>query len=372
MSSQDESLESDDRSPSSYVVDQSHHYHLQQQQQQQQFIQVLPPQHQKPMLRSNHGQHLYHTSESYQPPLQQQHPLPSSQRQHYWSPNADSHSNSCDNRRGSSNSIMTASSDIRVNYPRRLSHIDRRPSIPFSPPHQSYNNNSRLVRASNDCNNHYDCNSPRSYHPQSPYHHQQQHQQQHLIVHRNNTMIPSPPLQASLFKPESRRLSPDDTLSNGGGMRRQSADPHLYNADHYRRGSRRMSLQQQSPHIFYPSPQHLSTATRRLSSSANGNNLRSEEVIHLPPLRNIARNSSSNSRIQQQQRQQQAEQKLYTASSSPPLSPPITKQQNYQYSRHHYYPHQQPQQHQDAIGEVDAAVAMMQLASRRQVETKSY
>jgi hypothetical protein len=83
-----------------------------------------------------------------------------------------------------------------------------------------------------------------------------------------------------------------------------------------------MSLQQYSPHIVHP-------------PTRSPNNL-GGEVIHLPPLRSIVTNNS-----QGQQR---------TASH---LLPP----------KHHYH-------QQDGIVEVDAAVAMMQLASRRQAEAK--
>lgn len=160
-----------------------------------------------------------------------------------------------------------------------LSHIDRRPSIPFSPPHQSYDS-SRMVMNSNDYKPHYPTN-------------------QH---YRNNT-IPSPPPQTPLFKPELRRLSFDDTLTyqTNHSIRRLSADPHFY---HYRR--RRDSVQQASP------------AARQSAT----------EVIHLPPLRSIV------------------------SENTMPVLP-----------KHHHYT-------QDGIGEVDAAVAMMQLASRRQAEAK--
>ncbi|GAA5807055.1 hypothetical protein MFLAVUS_000405 [Mucor flavus] len=186
--------------------------------------------------------------------------------------------NPYDSRR---HSMMVSPNEFNVPNAGRhhLSHIDRRPSIPFSPPHQSYDS-SRMVMNSNDYKPHYPTN-------------------QH---YRNNT-IPSPPPQTPLFKPELRRLSFDDTLTyqTNHSIRRLSADPHFY---HYRR--RRDSVQQASP------------AARQSAT----------EVIHLPPLRSIV------------------------SENTMPVLP-----------KHHHYT-------QDGIGEVDAAVAMMQLASRRQAEAK--
>lgn len=278
LSSQDEALELDDKSS---FTDRSHPMY-----QQQKFIQ---PQPQQP--------NSYSKSIIYQ-----------RAQQYHWSPIQENSSSSYDNRRGSLNSIMTASSDTSLN-PRRLSHIDRRPSVPFSPPHQSYDS-SRVVIGSNDYN---DYN-----HVKNQYHHQQHHHYP-MNIHHRNSMIPSPPPQSSLFKPELRRSSLDDALSNNNN-RRQSADPHFYRStSHYRRGSRRMSLQQHSPQIIHP------------PARAGNSNLSSGEVIHLPPLRSIV---SSNSTLLQ------------------PDSP-----------KYHYH-------QQDGIGEVDAAVAMMQLASRRQAEGK--
>jgi hypothetical protein len=335
LSSQDESLELDnDRS---FNIDRPHHqqqhqcYHTQQQH---------PQLVQMPSHKQRHPHHPYSTSVAYQ--QQQQRP---SQMQHHWSPNPEIQG-SYDNRRGSLNSIMTASNDMGLN-PRRLSHIDRKPSIPYSPPHQSYdNNNSRA--GPNDHGNYDHHRNAKSYH-----HHSGHQQDNYLNVHRNNSMIPSPPPQPSLFKPEVRRLSLDGTLSANGGnnsniMRRQSADPHLYNSDHYRRGSRRMSLQQQSPHIGHPSqPLPPMPVTR---SSPNNYLLNSGEVIHLPPLRTIV--PSNNSILQPEQQ-----------CRSPLLPPPTAKHRQFHHHPHHH-------QQQDGIGEVDAAVAMIQMASRRQAEAK--
>lgn len=220
--------------------------------------------------------------------------------QYHWSPIQENGGSSYDNRRGSLNSIMTASSDSSLN-PRRLSHIDRRPSVPFSPPHQPYDS-SRVVIGSNDPNDYNHKN-----HYQAPHHYP-------MNIHHRSNMIPSPPPQSSLFKPELRRSSLDDVLSNNNN-RRQPADPNYYHSN-YRRGSRRMSLQQPNPQIIHP-PARV------------GDHLSSGEIIHLPPLRSIV--------------------------SSNTLQPESPK--------HHY-------QQQDGIGEVDAAVAMMQLASRRQAEGK--
>lgn len=266
LSAQDEALEIDDRSS---FVDRSHPIY-----QQQQFIQPQPP--------------------TAYPVVYQHTP------QYHWSPIQESSGSSYDNRRGSLNSIMTASSDSSLKS-RRLSHIDRRPSVPFSPPHQPYDS-SRVVIGSNDQN---DYNHKKHY--QAPHHYP-------MNIHHRSNMIPSPPPQSSLFKPELRRSSLDDALSNNSN-RRQPADPNCYHSA-YRRGSRRMSLQQHNPQLIHP-PARVS------------GDLSSGEVIHLPPLRSIV-----------------------SSSTLQPDSP-----------KHHY-------QQQDNIGEVDAAVAMMQLASRRQAEGK--
>lgn len=213
---------------------------------------------------------------------------------------------------------MTANSDISLNR-RRLSHIDRRPSIPFSPPHQSYDN-SRVKMGSNDFKSNF------NYYESHYSNNHQQLQYQHMIPHHNNCMIPSPPPQ-SVFKPDLRRMSldesPNGTLNNT--LRRQSADPHLYHpVNQHHREPRRKSLQQYNPQIIYP-------PTRSPKDNLGG------EVIHLPPLRSIVTNN-----LQGQQR-----------TSETILPPP----------KHHY-------SRQDGIVEVDAAVAMMQLASRRQAEAK--
>jgi hypothetical protein len=158
---------------------------------------------------------------------------------------------------------MTAASDTSLNYRRysfqhNLFGQERRPSIPFSPPHQSYDPSSQRPPVPNDYPSPY-------FHPGDP----------------NGTrgMIPSPP--PSLFKTDHRRLSLDDAPA-----RRQPADLMSY--------SRRRSLHN------HPS---------RVPSS---------EVIHLPPIQTIVS------------------------------------------------PMQKSPRAEDGIGEVDAAVAMMQLASRRQ------
>lgn len=221
--------------------------------------------------------------------------------------------------------------------PRRLSLIDRRPSVPFSPPHQSYDN-SRPVSTSGDHKNnasHLECNLYENHH-----NNQQQHRLHLMSSHYDNRMIPSPPPQSSLFKSEHRRSSLDQAYPTGTDNinlinRRRSADPHFYHPiNQYQHVPRRMSLQQYSPRVVHPpkvsSPDYLHT----------------EEVIHLPPLRSIVSTGSSASDNEAQ---------LEHLSSSP--LPPRKH-------LHHYH-------QQESIVEVDAAVAMMQLASRRQAEAKA-
>ena len=227
------------------------------------------------------------------------------QNQQQWASNAPNDS-SAYYRRSSMNSIKTVSKDISGNS-RRLSHIDRRPSVPFSPPHQPYDN-SRVFIGSNDFYNHHDQINQRQ---QQYLRSQQRHQ---------NGLIPSPPPQLTFFKPELRRMSSDYSFTNG---RRQSADPHFYHpVDPLHREARRMSLQPYS-----------SQEVVHLTSNPES------EVIHLPPLRSITTNHSP---LRGQQR-------------NDPLSPlPMPK-----------YPYQQS----NGVVEVDAAVAMMQLATKRQTET---
>lgn len=219
--------------------------------------------------------------------------------QRQWTPMQD---NLYDNRR---HSMIAATSEMCLN-PRRLTHIDRRPSIPFSPPHQPYDT-SRMVMGSNEYSEY-----------KNLYHHPYP-----ISLHHRNNMIPSPPPQSSLFKPEIRRLSFDESLAHNGLAnnnlaRRQSADPHFYHQtqQHYRRGSRRMSLQPHSPPTRPPPQSNLS----------NG------EMIQLPPLRSIVSDTT------------------------------MLQPDHHHPSKRHYS--------QEGSGEVDAAVAMMQLSSRRQTEAK--
>lgn len=137
-------------------------------------------------------------------------------------------------------------------------------------------------------------------------------------------MIPSPPPQTSVFIPDNVASSLNDTSL----LRRQSAGPSLYHrpsetvSHHHLIGSRRLSLQQYNPGMI-PPPPTTSTLQRHPSP------LNNEEVIHLPPLRSIASNKGS---IQ-----------IMSSSRKP----------------------------QNGAVEVDAAVAMMQLSSRRQKQQKS-
>lgn len=263
------------------------------------------------------------------------------QQQQHWSPNFSNADNpsTYDDRRGSFNSVLTTSSDISLNS-RRLSLIDRRPSVPFSPPHQSYDN-SRPVSPSGDYKNnsiHLDCS------PYKTHHHNQQQQQlrPHLISsHYDNRMIPSPPHQSSLFKPDIKRSSLNEAYPTGTNTfhtihRRQSADPHLYHRNNqYQHVPRRMSLQQYSAQIVHP------------PKASPPDYLHMEEVIHLPPLRSIVSTASTSGYNETQQSEH--------LHSSPLPS-----------RKHPLHYHQQ-----DGIVEVDAAVAMMQLASRRQAEAKA-
>lgn len=112
----------------------------------------------------------------------------------------------------------------RPSYPA----VDRRPSVPFSPPHQTYD--------------HY--RHPMEYDKGYYYHHQQQ------------MMIPSPP--PSLLKSNDfRRLSMEDRTP----LRRQSADSYY------------------STHPYEPRRLSLQHTTK-------------EEVIHLPPLRSVIASGS--------------------------------------------------------------------------------
>jgi hypothetical protein len=202
-------------------------------------------------------------------------------------------------RKGSITSLVSVGSDNRhPHHHHFFQHIDRKPSIPFSPPHQSYDH----YRPSISNLEHY-------YHYEKAHHSYQHHQ------NRTN-MIPSPPPQSSLFKPEGRISNLKDVLP----PRRQSTGPSLYyrpsdaSVHHHSNASRRLSLQQYSPRLLHPPPPSGSQPHRSPSNRA--------EVIHLPPLRSMIPNSSL---VQQTSRQAQG-----------------------------------------GIVEVDAAVAMMQLASRRQ------
>lgn len=214
--------------------------------------------------------------------------------------------NSQSKRKSCVTSLLSNGSDNRP-----LSHhhfIDRKPSVPYSPPHQSYDHY-RPSSISNNPDHYY-------YHYYEKTHHPHQHYQ-----HNRANMIPSPPPQSSLFKPPSL----NDTLP----LRRQSTGPSLYyrpsdtSAHHYHlSGSRRLSLQQYSPKMIHP------PTPASISQQCHRSPLNRKELIHLPPLRSIVHNNS----LTQQSLSRQA---------------------------------------QDGIVEVDAAVAMMQLASMRQKQQQT-
>lgn len=183
--------------------------------------------------------------------------------------------------------MSTTSEDHRSPY--------RRPSLPFSPPHQAYDKYNRL--------------HPHYTHGENYlYHHEKR---LHYFNNNNRLMVPSPPYHHLFNNDTSRRLSMED--SNKIPLRRQSADPQYQppSARLHSNVPRRMSLQQQQQQQQQNAP-----FLRAPPSSLN------EEIIHLPPLRSMIS--------------------------------PTTKQQQ-----------------QEGIVEVDAAVAMMQLASRQQSEKNS-
>ncbi|CAO0796742.1 unnamed protein product [Mucor circinelloides] len=231
-------------------------------------------------------------------------------------------------RRSSMNSSMTSNSDSRRSSYHHLQHIDHRPSVPYSPPHQSYdhhrpNNNGRGPEHA-----YYD-HSRQHLHPHHPHPHPHHQQQNYAYYSHNNphnyhrdSMIPSPPPQSSLFKSEtSRRLSLDDTLP----LRRQSADPR-YDSTHQQQqlsGPRRLSLQQYYARLANQAPPPPPLATSSTTPTHTSSPL-NEEIIHLPPLRSVVPQTAA----------------------SPQYKRPS----------------------QEGIVEVDAAVAMMQLASRRQLQ----
>ncbi|KAK4514907.1 Tim44 domain-containing protein [Mucor velutinosus] len=236
-------------------------------------------------------------------------------------------------RRSSMNSSMTSNSDSRQSSYHHLQHIDRRPSVPYSPPHQSYDHHRPNNNGHGAGHAYYD-HAPQHLHPHHPHHshhpHHPHHQQPNYAYYSHggshnyhrDSMIPSPPPQSSLFKSDtSRRLSLDDTLP----LRRQSADPRYDSPHHHQllNGPRRLSLQQYYARLASQPPPPPPLATSSTTSTHNSSPL-NEEIIHLPPLRSVIPRNSTSSQ------------------------------------------HKQP--HQERIVEVDAAVAMVQLASRRQLQ----